>query len=128
MPHFTVHLNEEDLDGKAEPRLIRALTDAVAAVLGGWAREAADIMLFGIPRHRWGVGGTPAAGTAAPVVTLNLREGALTHPQISDAPARLIASITDAVAEVMGEAVRERVTVVLVGVPAGRSGVGGEVV
>ncbi|MER6163288.1 NAD(P)H-dependent oxidoreductase [Streptomyces violaceorubidus] len=35
--------------------------------------------------------------------------------------------VTDAVAEVFGESVRRHVSVYIVGVPAGRSGVGGEV-
>lgn len=37
----------------------------------------------------------------------------------------LVAALTDAVAEVLGERMRERATVRLVEVPAGRSGVGG---
>jgi phenylpyruvate tautomerase PptA (4-oxalocrotonate tautomerase family) len=57
-----------------------------------------------------------------------MREGALNLPQIENAPARLIASITDAVVTVFGESVRKQVSVGIVGVPSGRSGVGGEVV
>ncbi|MER7756376.1 hypothetical protein [Kitasatospora sp. NPDC097643] len=86
----------------------------------------AVVELFGIPRNRWGTGGVPAT-VNAPVVSLNVREAALHLPGTGDAPTRLIASITDAVAEVFGETVREHVTVYIVGIPAGRSGVGGEV-
>ncbi|GAA2614978.1 hypothetical protein GCM10010411_57440 [Actinomadura fulvescens] len=130
MPHFTVRLVEETVDGKIEGRLIRALTEAVVEVAGEWARELVVVELFGVPRERWGVGGaTPATPEQDPyVVTLNMREGALDGSRIPDAPARLIASITNAVGEVVGEAARAGVSVLLVGVPPGRSGVGGEVV
>ncbi|WP_405723381.1 hypothetical protein OG607_14770 [Streptomyces sp. NBC_01537] len=127
MPHFTVQIHEEELDGKAEPGLIRALTDSVVAVYGERARSAAVVELFGIPRHRWGTAGAPATATA-PVVTLNIREPALHLPEIANAPARLIASITDAVVTVFGEPIRRHVTVLIVGIPSGRSGVGGEAV
>ncbi|QIY96166.1 4-oxalocrotonate tautomerase family protein [Streptomyces sp. S1D4-11] len=125
MPHLTVHIREETLDGDVEPKLVRALTDAVAAVVGEWARTVAVVELFGVPEHRWGTAGIPGKAPA-PLVTLNMREAGLTHPQIPDAPARLISSLTEAVTTVLGESVREHVTVLIVGVPAGRSGVGGE--
>ncbi|WP_405882156.1 4-oxalocrotonate tautomerase family protein [Streptomyces sp. NBC_01136] len=127
MPHLTVQIREETLDGDVEPKLIRALTDAVAAVVGEWARTVAVVELFGVPEHRWGTAGTPGKAPA-PLVTLSMREGGLTHPRIPDAPARLIRSLTEAVTTVLGESVREHVTVLIVGVPAGQSGVGGEVV
>lgn len=126
MPHLTVQIREEALDGSVEPKLIRALTEAVAAVVGEWARPVAVVELLGVPEHRWGTGGIPGRAPA-PVVTLNMREGGLAHPRIPDAPARLIGSLTEAVVTVFGEAVRGDVTVLIVGVPAGRSGVGGEV-
>lgn len=127
MPHLTVQIREETLDGDVEPKLVRALTDAVAAVVGEWARAVAVVELFGVPAHRWGTGGTPGEAPA-PLVTLTMREGGLTHPGIPDASARLIRSLTEGVTAVLGESVREHVTVLIVGVPAGRSGVGGEVV
>ncbi|MFI0449195.1 4-oxalocrotonate tautomerase family protein [Actinomadura sp. 6N118] len=127
MPHFNVRLVEEALDGKVEGLLIRALTDAVVEVVGEWARELVVVELFGVPRQRWGVGGAMPADDPH-VVTLNMREGALDGSRIPDAPARLIVSITNAVAEVFGEGSRAGVSVTLVGVPPGRSGVGGEVV
>lgn len=71
---------------------------------GEWACSATVVELFGIPRHRWGTAGEPATANA-PVVTLNIREAALHHPEIEHAPARLIASITDAVVTVFGEPV-----------------------
>lgn len=82
----------------------------------------AVVEIFGIPRHRWGVG-----GVHSPVVSLHVREAALHLPGIDDDPGQLIRAITDAVADACGESVRDRVGVQLVGVPAGRSGVGGEV-
>ncbi|MFG1808390.1 4-oxalocrotonate tautomerase family protein [Streptomyces sp. NPDC049040] len=126
MPHFEVRIHEEELDGKVEAKLVLALTDALVRVYGERARPMAVVELFGIPRHRWGTGGE--TGTVnAPIVSLNLREVALNLPGTPHASERLIASITDAVAEVFGESVRRKVTVHIVGVPAGRSGVGGEV-
>jgi phenylpyruvate tautomerase PptA (4-oxalocrotonate tautomerase family) len=130
MPHFTVQIPEEALDTEVERGLIKALTDTIGAVFGARARALVPVVeLVGIPARRWGVGGEPATGGApAPVVTLGLRERALSLPDLPDAPARLIKAITDAVAGVLGESVRAGTTVVLAGVPAGRSGVGGEVV
>jgi phenylpyruvate tautomerase PptA (4-oxalocrotonate tautomerase family) len=127
MPHFNVQIREEELDGKVEPKLIRALTEAVVTVYGEWARAVAVVELFGIPHRRWGIGGIPSEANA-PIVTLNMREPALNLPGIGNAPAGLIASITDAMVTVFGEPVRKHVTVLVVGVPAGRSGVGGEAV
>ncbi|WP_030181960.1 tautomerase family protein [Streptomyces violaceorubidus] len=126
MPHFEVRIHEEELDGKVERKLVLALTDALVRVYGEQARAMAVVELFGIPRHRWGIGGEPAA-VNAPIVSLNLREAALHLPGTDDAPRQLIRSVTDAVAEVFGESVRRHVSVYIVGVPAGRSGVGGEV-
>ncbi|MEU3962782.1 hypothetical protein AB0F42_23735 [Streptomyces buecherae] len=70
--------------------------------------------------------GVPAS-VHAPVVALHVREAALSLPGIGDAPGRLIRAITDAVAEACGESVRDNVSVHLIGVPAGRSGVGGAI-
>jgi phenylpyruvate tautomerase PptA (4-oxalocrotonate tautomerase family) len=127
MPHFNVQIREEELDGKVEPKLIRALTEAVVTVYGEWARSVAVVELFGIPQRRWGIGGIPSESNA-PIVTLNMREPALNLAEIDNAPARLIASTTDAMVTVFGESVRKHLTVLVVGVPAGRSGVGGEAV
>lgn len=125
MPHFNVHVFEESLDGSVEPALIRALTEAVVKVYGERARSLPVVEILGVPQHRWGVAGVPAEEPHA-LVTLHMREPAFHRPGIDDAPARLIASVTDAVAEVLGEEVRPRVTVMLVGIPPGRSGVAGE--
>jgi phenylpyruvate tautomerase PptA (4-oxalocrotonate tautomerase family) len=123
MPHFTVDLWEEALDGQVEPAIIRALTESVVRVYGERARSLAVVGLRGVPRRRWGVGGAPA-GDHRPVVTLSMREPAL-H-MVDDAPARLIASITDAMAQVLGDAVRQDLTVIIEGIPPGRSGVAGQ--
>ncbi|MCI2417808.1 hypothetical protein MOQ72_10265 [Saccharopolyspora sp. K220] len=123
MPHFSVKLFEEALDGTTEPKIIQALTDAATKVYGADFRPLVGVELFGIPRHRWGSGGAPAEAECA-VVTLNMREAGLTRFD----PAALITSITAAMVEVFGEDLRKNVTVNLVGVPPGRSGVGGEVV
>ena len=123
MPHFNVHMFEESLDGVVEGATIRALTDAVVAVYGERARSLAVVEILGVPRHRWGVGGVPAPDHS-PIVTLNMREPAL-H-LVDEAPARLIATITDAMAGVLGDSVRDHLVVTVVGIPTGRSGVGGE--
>ncbi|MEU8776928.1 hypothetical protein [Streptomyces sp. NPDC048606] len=126
MPHFSVHIREEALDGTVEPKLIRALADAVGAVYGEGFRRLVGVDLIGIPRHRRGVGGVPADGDA-PLVTLSMREAAYHVPEVPDAPARLIGATTDALAGVLGEAVRGQVIVTIVGVPDGRTGVAGAV-
>ncbi|MFE6777539.1 4-oxalocrotonate tautomerase family protein [Streptomyces sp. NPDC057702] len=125
MPHFQVRMHEEELDGQVEGRLVRSLTRALVQVYGERARALAVVEIFGVPRHRWGVGGVPG-GAHAPAVTLHVREAALRLPGVEDVSGRLIRAITDAVVDACG-ADRERVAVQLVGVPAGRSGVGGEV-
>lgn len=94
-------------------------------MVGEWARTVAVVELLGVPEHRWGTACVPGRAPA-PLVTLTLREAGLTHPRIPDAPARLIRTLTEAVTTVLGESVREHVSVLIVGVPAGRSGVGGE--
>ncbi|GHB39901.1 hypothetical protein GCM10010377_33460 [Streptomyces viridiviolaceus] len=124
MPHFTVHLSEETLDGTVEPKLIAALTDAVGSVYGEEFRRLVGVDLIGVPQHRRGLGGVPTDADA-PLVTFSLREAALHLPQVPEAPARLVAAITGALAGVLGEGVREQTVVSLTGVPDGRSGVGG---
>jgi phenylpyruvate tautomerase PptA (4-oxalocrotonate tautomerase family) len=114
---------EEALDGEVEPATIRALTDALVEVYGERARELTVVEIFGIPRHRWGIGGAPA-GEHHPTVTLHMREPAL-H-LVDAAPERLIGSITDAMAGVLGAGVRAHVAVTVVGIPTGRSGVAGQ--
>jgi len=123
MPHFNVHMFEEALDGEVEPATIRALTEALVDVYGERARELVVVEIFGIPRHRWGIGGAPAT-EHRPTVTLHMREPAL-H-LVDDAPGRLIASITDAMAVVLGDGVRDLLAVTIVGIPTGRSGVAGQ--
>ncbi|WP_432052723.1 hypothetical protein [Streptomyces xiamenensis] len=126
MPHYQVHIDEERLDGQTEPRIIKGLTEAVVGVFGEFFRPLVAVDVFGVPGGRRGVGGVVATENA-PSVTLTMREGAFRHPDHPQATERLIAGITDAVAAVYGESVRPRIGVRLVGVPAGRSGVGGEV-
>ena len=123
MPHFNAQMFEEALDGEVEPATIRALTEAVVEVYGERARELAVVEIFGIPRHRWGIGGAPAT-EHRPTVTLHMREPAL-H-LVDEAPERLIASITDAMTGVLGDGVRDHLAVTIVGIPTGRSGVAGQ--
>ncbi|HVV24105.1 MAG TPA: tautomerase family protein [Pseudonocardiaceae bacterium] len=125
MPHLTVHVLEDDLAGR-ETDLITALTDAVVAVYGEWARDIAVVHLVGVPAGRWGVGGEPAA-TPAPSITLRVREAAFGRPDAREIVARLVAGLTDAIVSVFGERVRPGVTVGLVGTPEGRTGVAGQV-
>lgn len=123
MPHLTARVPEAQLAGR-ERALIAALTDAIAGAYGEWAREIAVVQLDGVPRGRWGVGGR-SADDAAPAITLGVRETALTRPGGDEFAARLVAGLTDAVAGVLGEQARAGVSVELVAVPPGRSGVGG---
>ncbi|MER7788306.1 hypothetical protein [Streptomyces sp. NPDC097640] len=126
MPHLTVHVLESDLVGR-ETDLIEALTDAVVAVYGDWARDIAVVHLIGLPASRWGIGGKPAQAPS-PSVTFGIKEGAFSRPDAEEIVARLIAGVTDAIVAVFGERVRSGVGVELVGTPAGRSGIGGVVV
>lgn len=126
MPHFTVHIREEALDGTVEPQLISALADAVGAVYGQDFRRLVGVDLIGIPQHRRGIGGVPTGGDA-PLVTLSMREAAYHLPEVPDAPARLVAATTDAVARALGEDIRKQTIVTIVGVPDGRTGVAGTV-
>ncbi|MEU1788521.1 hypothetical protein ABZ553_22160 [Streptomyces sparsogenes] len=126
MPHLTVHVLESDLAGR-ETDLIEALTDAVVAVYGEWARDIVDVRLIGLPAGRWGIGGKPAEAPA-PSVTFGIKEAAFSRPDAEQIVARLISEVTDAVVAVFGERVRSGVSVELVGTPAGRSGIGGVLV
>ncbi|GAA2357111.1 MULTISPECIES: tautomerase family protein [Streptomyces] len=126
MPHLTVHVLESDLAGR-ETDLIEALTDAVVAVYGEWARDIVDVRLIGLPAGRWGIGGKPAEAPA-PSVTFGIKEAAFSRPDAEEIVARLISEVTDAVVAVFGERVRSGVSVELVGTPAGRSGIGGVLV
>jgi phenylpyruvate tautomerase PptA (4-oxalocrotonate tautomerase family) len=123
MPHLTVHALEGDLAGR-EAALAAVLTDSIAAVYGEWARELVTVQFIGVPVGRWAVGGR-LVGTAAPALTLGVREAMFARPDAEDLIGRLIASLTDAAASVFGEQSRARTTVELVATPAGRTGVGG---
>ncbi len=123
MPHLIVYALDSDLIGR-ETALIEALTDAVVAVYGDWARDIAVVRLIGLPASRWGIGGKPALAPA-PSVTFGVREAMFARPDAEEIVARLIAEVTDAVVAVFGEAVRAGVSVELIGTPAGRTGIGG---
>ncbi|MFJ9850561.1 4-oxalocrotonate tautomerase family protein [Streptomyces sp. NPDC101150] len=126
MPHISVHIREEALDGTVEPKLIGALADAVGVVYGEGFRRLVAVDLIGIPQHRRGIGGNPT-DSDVPLVTLSMREAAYHQSEVPDAPARLVAAITDALADVLGEPVRKQVIVTIAGVPDGRTGVAGAV-
>ena len=125
MPHLIVYASESDLTGR-EGELIAALTDAVVAVYGEWARDIAVVQMIGLPDGRWGIGGRPAKDPA-PRVTFGIKEAAFTRPDAKEFVARLTAGVTEALVAVFGERVRSGAAVELVGVPAGRSSVGGKV-
>ncbi|SOD60353.1 Phenylpyruvate tautomerase PptA, 4-oxalocrotonate tautomerase family [Streptomyces zhaozhouensis] len=125
MPHCTVTLAEELLDGTVEQPLVDGLTDAVVSVYGDWARPLVVIALHGVPTARFAVGGELGAAPP-PDVLLHSRAGLFTR--MPDAAERLAAALTDAVAAALGEATRENTTVHLVGVPDDRSAVGGVLV
>ncbi|UQU61583.1 hypothetical protein COUCH_21300 [Couchioplanes caeruleus] len=126
MPHVTLHALEHQLAGR-EPRLIEALTGAVVAVYGEWARPSVDVRLIGIPAGRWARGGA-AVATAAPSVTFGMREEVFTREDAAVVVARLVAAFTDAVTAVFGDEWRDDVLVELVGRPISRSGLGGRVI
>lgn len=126
MPHLIVYASEPELAGR-EADLISTLTDAVVDVYGEWAREIAVVQLVGLAPGRWGIGGRPAAAPA-PRVTFGIKDAAFARPDADDIVARLVTGVTEALVAVFGERVRAGTTVELVGTPAGRSGVGGEVV
>jgi phenylpyruvate tautomerase PptA (4-oxalocrotonate tautomerase family) len=126
MPHLSVHVLESDLAGR-EAVLIEKLTDAVVAVYGEWARSIAVVRLIGLPPNRWGIGGRPAQAPS-PSVTFGIKEAAFGRPDVDEIVARLVSEVTNAIVAVFGEHVRAGVTVELVGIPAGRTGVGGVVV
>jgi phenylpyruvate tautomerase PptA (4-oxalocrotonate tautomerase family) len=126
MPHLSVHVLESDLAGR-ETTLIQKLTDAVVTVYGEWARGLVDVRLIGLPPSRWGIGGVPAR-QPAPSVTFGVKAAAFARPDADEIVARLIGVVTDAIVDVFGERVRDGVTVELVAVPAGRTGIGGVVV
>jgi phenylpyruvate tautomerase PptA (4-oxalocrotonate tautomerase family) len=125
MPHLTARVPEAQLAGR-EPALIAALTDAVVAVYGEWARGLVVVHLDGVPRGRWGLGGR-AVDDAAPAITFGVREAALARPDGKEIAARLVAGLTGAVASVLGEQARGGTSVELVATPDGRSGLGGAV-
>ncbi|GAB7044118.1 MULTISPECIES: tautomerase family protein [Catenuloplanes] len=121
MPHLSVDVHEPDLAGR-EAALIARLTDAVAEVYGAWARDVAVVRLHGVPPGRWGIGGVPAPAPA-PAVTFGVREGAFARP---DMIAALATGVTDAIAGVLGDHVRDGVTIEFTGTREGRSATGGK--
>jgi phenylpyruvate tautomerase PptA (4-oxalocrotonate tautomerase family) len=127
MPHLTVSATESQLSGR-ETALISALTDAVAAVYGEWARPLVVVHLVAVPAGRWAVGGRIVDADAAPEVRFGIRAGALTRPDGIDIARRLVAAVTDAVAGALGEQLRAAVLVELVPQPDHQVGVGGTLI
>jgi phenylpyruvate tautomerase PptA (4-oxalocrotonate tautomerase family) len=127
MPHLTVSATESQLSGR-EAALITALTDAVVAVYGEWARPLVVVHLIAVPDGRWAVGGRIVDADAAPEVRFGIRAGALTRPDGDDIARRLVAAVTDAVAGALGEQLRAAVLVELVPQPDDRIGVGGTLI
>ncbi|MEV6867630.1 tautomerase family protein [Streptosporangium subroseum] len=127
MPHLTVRVLEPQLQGN-ESALIAALTDAVVDVYGGeWARDIAVIHLDGVPAGRWGLRGKQV-DEAPPAIIFGIREAAFTRPDSGDLVAKLVRTVTDAVAGVLGAHLRDTITVELVATPAGRTAIGGVIV
>jgi len=126
MPHLSVYALESDLAG-AETTLIENLTEAVVAVYGEWARGTVVVLLFGLPPHRWGMGGIQAQAPG-PRVTFGIRESVFTRPDAAQIIARLAAEVTNAIAAALGEHLRPTTTVELTATPAGRTAIGGTLV
>ncbi|WP_033342116.1 tautomerase family protein [Catenuloplanes japonicus] len=122
MPHLRVDVLESDLAGN-EAALIAGLTDAVVEVYGPWAREIAVVRLHGVVASRWGIGGVTAVAPA-PSVTFGIKEAAFARPEMI---AALASGVTEAIAGVLGDRVRDGVTVEFVGTPDGRTAVGGKI-
>jgi phenylpyruvate tautomerase PptA (4-oxalocrotonate tautomerase family) len=124
VPHLDVYTLETDLTGR-ENTLIEALTSAVAAVYGEWARPSVVVRLIGLPAGRWGIGGRPAA-VPAPSVTFGIRADALDRPDAATILNGLATGITDAIAAVLGEQHREGTTVEFVAQRPDHFAVGGK--
>jgi phenylpyruvate tautomerase PptA (4-oxalocrotonate tautomerase family) len=122
LPHLDVHALDRDLAGREEP-LIAALTDAVAAVYGEWARPGVVVRLFGLPPGRWGVGGHPAEAPA-PAVTFGIRADVFDRPDAETVLTALAAGVSAAIGTVLGARFRDTVTVEFVGRPESRVFVG----
>jgi phenylpyruvate tautomerase PptA (4-oxalocrotonate tautomerase family) len=88
-----------------------------------WTRDLVVVHLDGVPRGRWGIGGR-AVDDAAPAITFGIREAALARPGGKEIAARLVAGLTDAVADVLGAETRSGTSVELVAIPEGRAGLG----
>ncbi len=125
MPHLSVLAAESQLSGR-EADLVTRLTDAVVAVYGDWARPHTAVHLVGAPPGRWAVGGSPTE--SAPHVAFGIRAGALNRPDGAQIARRLVAGVTDAIVDVLGEDVRPTVTVELVPQHEDRFAVGGTLV
>jgi phenylpyruvate tautomerase PptA (4-oxalocrotonate tautomerase family) len=123
VPHLDVYALEADLAGREEA-LIGGLTEAVVAVYGEWARESVVVRLIGLPPGRWGIGGQPAANPA-PSVAFGINEKALARPDAATILAGLAATVTDAIAAVVGEQVRAGVTIEFTAQAEARLAVGG---
>lgn len=61
MPIVTVNVWEDKLDEDIESKLIESLTGAVTDVFGGELREYTTVLVIGIPRSSWGIGGVPSS-------------------------------------------------------------------
>jgi phenylpyruvate tautomerase PptA (4-oxalocrotonate tautomerase family) len=103
---------KDDLVGR-ETELIEALTDAVVAVYGDWARDIAVVHLIGLPASRWGIGGQPAQAPS-PSVMFGIKEAAFSRSDARDIVARLVSGVTDAIVAVFGEPVRSGIGGVVV--------------
>ena len=125
MPHVMMYALESDLAGR-ETALITGLTEAVVSVYGEWARASVDVRLVGVPAGRWARGGVPVS-TAAPSVSLGMREEVFARTDADAVVARLISALTNAVTAEFGEECRDEVLVELVGQPTARTGLAGVV-
>jgi phenylpyruvate tautomerase PptA (4-oxalocrotonate tautomerase family) len=127
MPHLTVYAVDEDLSGH-ESDLIAVLTDAVVSVYGEWARGVVVVLLVGVPRSRWGIGGRPAQDATAPIITFGIREAAFARADADELVSGVIRAVTDAVGAVLGTDAAAATQIELQGAPSGRTAVGGVLV
>ena len=61
MPVVTVSVWQDMIDDATSAQLISGMTEAVVAAFGEQARTGTTVLVAGVPRSCWGVGGTPAS-------------------------------------------------------------------
>lgn len=61
MPIVNIHLWADAIEDDLAGLLIAGVTDAVVAAVGEQARESTTVFITGVPRARWGTGGSQSS-------------------------------------------------------------------